>query len=280
MADSAVPEAAITAFERVHGMLCTVYDLGGRLQQFLDPMRLQHRHPVCQAVKASGSQGTCERFEVQRVYAELADKPEGRVHVCHAGVVEWAVPLLREGRVELLLCAGARRPGALSLPAARRPVADLASLEPVDDGQSDLILECLRQLVARLGAWLDDLGRSPLPSRRQGGLGDIHLVDRRARIVQFVRQHHAGPLTLAALASHLGLTRARASAAVHRCCGVTFQELLRDQRLDTAVDLLKHTTLPIVDVAAAAGFSDRSHFSRCFQARFGTSPRSYRLTGR
>lgn len=279
MADGALPEAAIRTFEQVHGLLVTVYDLGGRLQQFLDATRLQHRHPVCQAVKVSGQQRACEQFEIQRVYAELLDRPEGRVHVCHAGVVEWAVPLFRDGRMELLLCAGARRPGRIRLPAVRRPVADLDGLEPVDEAASAVILECLRQLTARLGAWLDGLGRSPLPSRRQAAPGDIHLVDRRARIVQFIRQHHAGPLTLGELATHLRLTPARASAAVRRCCGTTFRQLLRQHRLDTAADLLRHTSLPVVDVAAAAGFADRSHFSRCFQRRHGRPPRAFRTTG-
>jgi AraC-like DNA-binding protein len=279
MSDGSLPETAITAFEQVHDLLVTVYDLGGRLQQFLAPHRLQHRHPVCQAVKAGGLQRICERFEIEQVYRQLRDRPAGRVHVCHAGVVEWAVPLHRAGRIEVLLCAGARRPGSLGLRGPRRPAADLSSLAPVDAEPAALILECLCQLAARLGAWLDDLGRSPVASRRQEAPGDIHLVDRRARIVQFIHQHHTTPLTLGDLAAHLRLTAPRASAAVRRCCGMTFQELLRRQRLDTAADLLRHTTLPVVDVAIAAGFSDRSHFARSFTAHFRVSPRGYRRNG-
>jgi transcriptional regulator GlxA family with amidase domain len=44
-------------------------------------------------------------------------------------------------------------------------------------------------------------------------------------------------------------------------------------RLDRARDLLKQTSLPILEVSIATGFSSASLFSRQFKARYGYSPR-------
>ena len=52
--------------------------------------------------------------------------------------------------------------------------------------------------------------------------------------------------------------------------GITFL------RLERARQLLRETTLPVLDVALATGFVSASHFSRSYRARFGFSPRTER----
>lgn len=68
---------------------------------------------------------------------------------------------------------------------------------------------------------------------------------------------------------------------VHAACqreGRSFGRLLLDARLEAAETALRST--PIVarrvgQIAFACGFSDLSHFSRAFRARFGVAPRDY-----
>lgn len=98
--------------------------------------------------------------------------------------------------------------------------------------------------------------------------------------------------TIAALMRHIGdpaLTPQRAAAVagvslrgLHRCFeeeGVSFGRWLLERRLDTARHALGDPGLrhrSISDIAFASGFSDLSHFSRAFKARFGASPRATR----
>ena len=62
--------------------------------------------------------------------------------------------------------------------------------------------------------------------------------------------------------------------------GVTFSELITSHRLERAAALLKHSDLPIATIALNSGFGDVSSFHRRFKARFGTTPRAFRLDGR
>lgn len=48
-------------------------------------------------------------------------------------------------------------------------------------------------------------------------------------------------------------------------------------RLDRARDLVRQTTLSVLEIALACGFTSASHFSRTYRARFGKSPRTERL---
>ena len=50
-----------------------------------------------------------------------------------------------------------------------------------------------------------------------------------------------------------------------------------DLRLRRARQLLKESSLPVLEVAIACGFTSASHFSRVYRRRFGRTPRSERL---
>ncbi len=61
--------------------------------------------------------------------------------------------------------------------------------------------------------------------------------------------------------------------------GIDLGEAIRSHRLDRAVRLLEDPAQAALTVAAIAhrcGFTDHSHFSRAFRARFGTSPSEWR----
>jgi transcriptional regulator GlxA family with amidase domain len=50
-------------------------------------------------------------------------------------------------------------------------------------------------------------------------------------------------------------------------------------RLERARQLLRETTLPVLDVAIATGFSSSSQFARAYKRTFGEPPSRTRLSG-
>ena len=50
-------------------------------------------------------------------------------------------------------------------------------------------------------------------------------------------------------------------------------------RLKRARQLLSHTSMPILQVAVACGFTSASHFARCYRQLFGHAPRQERPVG-
>jgi AraC-like DNA-binding protein len=292
MLDHGLPERAITAFEELHALSVTVHDPSGLLWPTLDPARLSHRQPPCLAVKALLPQGTCQHHDGASLRTELATRQrDGRVHVCHAGFVEWVVPGFHEDRLEWILFAGLRRPG-LDLVATVSRATDLGpaskrlvrGLQAVRAGESDLILESLRQLAARLRLWMDERRRSGgagLPGRpsvrHAYPISAERLARRRSLILFWIDHHHARDVHLPDLARHLGLSASRAGHAVMESCGQGFVSLLRTTRLRSAANLLRHSELGILEVALRSGFADLAHFHRVFRTAFGMTPRAYRL---
>jgi AraC-like DNA-binding protein len=269
-----VPEHAIAAFERMSGLAVCLHDQGRLLWSYLSPDRFEHLNAHCRAVKTVRVR-ECLAFESTPLYDELLRRPDGVVKVCHAGFLEWAVPMVRDGTVQWVLFAGVRRPAARlrwfyadssPLPRGGPWAAQLQQLPAVDDEAAAWVLENLRQLNLRLMDWHERI--------RPGPPRTLHRSE--AMRQSLVRHHARADFCLADLARELDLSVSRAGHAVQEACGQSFIELLTDLRLRTAAGLLRHTGLPLARVIAASGFRNRSHFHQVFRRVFGISPGRYR----
>lgn len=104
-------------------------------------------------------------------------------------------------------------------------------------------------------------------------------VDRRTaldRAIAAVRSRPADPHTPDTLAQVAGMSRATLTRQFRTVLTTTPGAFVLRTRLAEAERLLRSGDLPIKAIAAATGFADRSHFSRCFTKAFGVDPSSYR----
>lgn len=67
------------------------------------------------------------------------------------------------------------------------------------------------------------------------------------------------------------------SKLIKQSTGFTFQELLQRKRFQKAVMLLVESDLSVEEIVAAVGYENQSYFYRQFKARYGMTPRKYRL---
>lgn len=84
-----------------------------------------------------------------------------------------------------------------------------------------------------------------------------------------------GSLTEIAGRLHYELTSL--SRLIRSKTGKNYTELLQEKRLSQAAWLLRNTDRKVDEIANAVGYENISYFHRLFAARFGMSPRKYRL---
>jgi AraC-like DNA-binding protein len=94
------------------------------------------------------------------------------------------------------------------------------------------------------------------------------------RLRERIDDDPAAPLTLIGLAHEAGLSRYQLLRAFARETGLPPHAYILQRRLALARRLLR-SGYPLVDSAAAAGFYDQSHLTRCFVRQFGLTPRRY-----
>lgn len=83
-------------------------------------------------------------------------------------------------------------------------------------------------------------------------------------------------LSLADIASEVGVHYVHLSRQFHKYNRCTVGELIRRRRVQYASHLLAHSRTPLAEIALICGFSDQSHLSFLFKRYMGVSPSKFR----
>jgi transcriptional regulator GlxA family with amidase domain len=96
------------------------------------------------------------------------------------------------------------------------------------------------------------------------------------RVVATIVAHPGHPHSVDTLAAAAGMSRSCFNRQFAVAYEGTPMDFVQGVRLREAARMLTASNLPVKSVAAAVGFTSRSHFSRAFTLKFGLDPSRYR----
>lgn len=96
-------------------------------------------------------------------------------------------------------------------------------------------------------------------------------------VEHFIHEHIAEHLPIERLAALVHMSASHFAHAFKNATGLTPHFYLTTKRLRFAESMLFEGSLPLVDVAARAGFQTQQHFSAVFRQYAGCTPRAFRL---
>lgn len=101
-----------------------------------------------------------------------------------------------------------------------------------------------------------------------------------ARITELLHEEFRTPPSLAQLSAEAGVTPTHLCHAFRANTGSTIGRFVRAARASWAAEQLRNTDQPLSAIAAAAGYSDQSHFIRECRRLLGSNPSEYRRSSR
>ena len=126
-------------------------------------------------------------------------------------------------------------------------------------------------LIGRLYAFLDwDLENNPDTS------GKELQKNRVQRLISYIDENYRQKITLSMLADMEGISTTYLSHFFRKNFGVSFQEYLKNQRLEKALVLLHDSSISMVDICMNCGFSDSRYLEAACKKAFGCSVTEYR----
>lgn len=93
---------------------------------------------------------------------------------------------------------------------------------------------------------------------------------------EYIEEHLADPLSVAALARHCGLSHNHLTRLFAAQVGSTVVGYIRERRMRRAQHLLMASTLPIASIAATVGIPDLQAFNKTCRRTLGAPPRAVR----
>ncbi|MCW2718550.1 MAG: AraC family transcriptional regulator [Pseudonocardiales bacterium] len=115
--------------------------------------------------------------------------------------------------------------------------------------------------------------------RERGGTDGLTFQQDRA-VRDYIHQHLGESISLADLATEVGLSRFHFARRFRATTGTPPHEFVIRERVDRARMMLERSNTPLLDIACACGFADQSHMTREFKKRVGVTPGRYRSRSR
>ena len=95
------------------------------------------------------------------------------------------------------------------------------------------------------------------------------------KIARYIQDNASG-VTLTSIAESLHYSPEHASRLIKRATGRTFTQLLTSIRIENSKQLLRDTSLTVLDIALQIGYDSSDHFIRTFRRECGVTPNEYR----
>ncbi len=99
--------------------------------------------------------------------------------------------------------------------------------------------------------------------------------ERIIEIISFIQTNYA-EVTLESLSDHFHLSKPYLSKYIKEKAGMTFQEVVKEERMNKARILLKETQQTVETIASIVGYENVEHFNRLFKRAYGITPVQYR----
>ncbi|MCM8542350.1 MAG: AraC family transcriptional regulator [Lentisphaeraceae bacterium] len=97
-----------------------------------------------------------------------------------------------------------------------------------------------------------------------------------SEVVQYIEEFYIQCINIETVLRFCPLSRSHFHVVFKRETGKTFNDFLRDTRLEKAKELLKSSDLPVQEISYRCGFSSHAYFTQVFKLKEKTTPGSFR----
>ncbi len=268
--------------ERLDKLLCDFHRLTGLTISIWDAefhqlsYQPKEMRGFCRLLKST-PEGRRRCFESDKALCmECASTGAPATHLCHAGLLDTAIPIRFKDTVMGYMMFGQATDGRegdvrSQLSALCRELridyntlsGEYHRLEPYDRDRIAAAASILKMATRYL--WLSEyieLGYNTVA----------------ARIDDYIHTHLAEPLSVKELCHRFALSKNRLYALSHECFGMPIGDYIIATRMGEAKRLLAMTDLSVAEIGEAIGIRDYNYFTKFFKQNAGVPPLRYRKT--
>ncbi len=227
----------------------------------------------CESIQST-EKGKCRCHDSDRMLLTKCAKTRNpETHICHAGLVDVAVPIIYNEEIIGYILLGQMKEDKpfvgikpyledlpLGLKTMEKQYEELALFDPERISSIVSVAEMLAKFLL-----LENL----LKPRFDFG---IHAA------VEYINDNLKSGLTLTEITRRCGLSKNILYRGFLEEFGMTVGKYITNKRIEKAEELLSETELPIEEISLETGFSSAAYFAATFKRYKGISPLKFRKT--
>ncbi len=189
-------------------------------------------------------------------------------HICHAGLLDTAVPIIKDGAIVGYLIIGRVRP-------SREFNEDVAQRLAWSDINTKELQDSYKSLAYFTQEQLDSLVNLIISTFIDNAI-TVEYTDTLSAAIQFIDSNLHRQITVPELCAKCYVAKNQLYAAFRENLGTTIKEYIVARKLEKAKQLLVDTDEPIAEIAEAVAVGEYSYFCKLFKKKTGMTPKTFR----
>lgn len=193
------------------------------------------------------------------------------MHICHAGLVDVAIPVLHGKQVLCYILLGQMKK-AMDFSAVWEHIRSLgADVEELKKAYDKLPLydedkiESVAQLAVMLAKYI--------MFEHMLVMGGSRSVE---KAVAYIEEHLSEEITIHKLSRSVGVSKSVLYNGFHDIFGCTVHEYINEKRIEKSLEYLLREDVSVEEIAQRVGFSGASYYGAVFKKKKGMSPLKFK----
>ncbi len=249
--------------EKIKEIIDNLYGLTGLSIGFIDThniyiyKKIRENDVVCMKVQETPEgQARCTCSDMDLI--DRCTKERRPVsHICHAGLLDTAVPVIKNHTVVGMIIIGRVRPSNGVVAECLENNPQYAMMGTLSDEQMENLINLISHIIFESAV-------------------DIDCDDVIVRALDYIDKNLASELSINQLCNYLYVSRNSLYKVFHGYFGCTVNEYITRRRVNKAAVLLRESSDSVTTIAESVGISNYTYFSRLFKRKMGMSPIKYR----
>jgi len=225
----------------------------------------------CSLVQSTpAGQLACKKSDAQ-LLQQCASTGRMHTHICHAGLVDVAIPIIYDDSILGYIIFGRMKPNR-DFSALVRYITRLGVGIPEAEAAYDQIpffdeekIHSLSNIATLMVKYI--LLERMLTPKITGNI---------EKAVAYIHDNLHRELSIQDISRNSNLSKTMLYEAFHRRFHCTVSSYINSKRVERSTELLRKTDLSMEDISQRVGFSSASYYSKIFKKYTGTTPLQYR----
>ena len=225
----------------------------------------------CEAVQSTGIGKKACKLSDERLLTKCSETKKTEMCICHAGLLNVAIPLLYDDIIIGYIIFGRMKPDTdfsrlydyikkLGLPqdVMREYYSEIHTMEKDR-------LQSLSNIAIMLGKYI--LLKNMLKP---------NLNENLKKAIDYIDSNLENDLSIKLISKNVNMSKSVLYKHFHSNFNCTVSDYINAKRIERSIELMKNDTLSIEEISRRSGFSSAAYYSKIFKKQMGLPPIKYR----
>ena len=245
------------------------------LQSDFSPLHIEFdfmRKGYCSLIQSTAIGKEKCRLSDIKLLEKCRESKKAEMHICHAGLIDVAVPIIYNTMVIGYIILGQMR-SEKSFSFAEKLISELSLDTREMATQYNLLSIRDDEKIKSVSNLAVMLVQYILLEKMLKPNYNINIE----KAMNFINENLEKPLSVDYITNEINISKSALYKYFHEFMNCTVSEYINIKRVEKAVELLTETSLPVGEISQKVGYSSAAYFTKIFKNNKGISPLHFRM---